>query len=539
MKLLIVTAVSSIHAARWVNQLKDTGWEVHVFQAEVGGTGIHSEFEFGVFHVPVLCPGPKGSPVHVTLPENYGLMNSITKLEAKRPGLMQAVHELYLEDLIRRERPDIVHSLGLNINWTNMCLPVLRVKTGMGEEFPCPWLYSSWGTDLSFYAQLSEQNLADVKSVLKNCDYLITEHSHDRDRANELGFTGTFVGHFTGFGGIEEFEKGSFRPTSQRKTVLLKGRDIADGDPIGRASTAIRAFKLCQDVLKDYRIVVASASSSGFIMEEVALLTATTDLKAQALPYLSSQHLMEIYGASRIFISLTINDGIPRSLLEAMSCGAFPIVGDLDSFSDIVVNGKTGLLVPPEDPEAVATALRKALGNDAMVDKGAARNYEIISRKFSDKGVRRSVSQMYSSLARTGRQTAAKHVEEIKQALTEDGRVCLSPIEQAQGAGRIGLLKLISDAIRLNNDRVYYLLAWAMAQDNGRALKLIGEAMRLDNERVYDLLAWAIARKKERTLRLIEKALMKEDLVLFHILRTGFGCKCIKLASVPLEMLPR
>src|SRR5271157_4250630 len=243
-KLLIVTETASIHAARWVNQLKHTGWDVHVFQAVVRNGGIHSEFDFGVFHVPQPCPRPEALPVHFTLPEDAGLMDGLMKLEATRPGVIQALHEHYLENLIRRERPHVIHSLGLNINWTNMCLPLLRVKKSMGEEFGCPWLYSSWGTDLSFYLQLSEQNLADVKAVLENCDYLITEHSHDRIRANELGFRGTFDGYFTGFGGIEEKpEKEPMQPTSARKTILLKGRDIADGDPVGRASTAIQAFR--------------------------------------------------------------------------------------------------------------------------------------------------------------------------------------------------------------------------------------------------------------------------------------------------------
>ena len=394
-----MTETESIHAARWVNQLKDTGWEVHVFQAVVGNAFIHPEFEFGVFHVPKPCPAPTTLSARFTLPQDVRFMEGLTKLEAYRPGLMQKLHERYLEDLIRLERPEVVHSLGLNINWTNMCLPVLRARISMGDEFRSPWLYSSWGTNLSFYAHLNEENLTDVKSVLRNCDYLVTEHSHDRNRANELGFGGKFVGYFTGFGGIETQPRVDKMPPSARKTILLKGRDISDGDPVGRANVAIRAFRLCQDVLANYRIAVVSASTSRHVVEETAMLTATTDLKVQVLPYLSSEHLMEIYGASRVFISLTVNDGIPRSLLEAMAYGAYPILGSLDSLSDLVVSGENGFLVPPENPEAVACALRQALTDDNMVDMAARRNGEIIERDFDENVVRQRVVQMYRDIA--------------------------------------------------------------------------------------------------------------------------------------------
>ena len=498
MKLLIVTETESIHAARWVNQLKDTGWEVHVFQAVVENVGIHAECEFGVFHIPRPCPRPKALSVHFTLPEDVGLMDSLTRIEAKRPGVMQALHERYLENLVRNERPHIIHSLGLNINWTNMCLPVFRVKKGMREEFSCPWLYSSWGTDLSFYAQLSEKNLAGVRSVLKSCDYLITEHSDDRGRAGELGFTGAFAGYFTGFGGIgEELKKEPSQPASARRTILLKGRDIGDGDLVGRASTALRAFRLCRDVLKDYRIVVASASSSRFIMEEIARLAATTDLRVQSLPYLSSEDLMEIYSASRVFISLTVNDGIPRSLLEAMAFGAFPIFGNLDSLGGLISSGENGLLVPPEDCEAVAGALRKALTDDDMVDAAARRNREIIKRDFSDEVVRPRVLQMYEDLALGQRRTKEIEAEAkattgkemsilskiVEQAIARHSETALSLVEKAVDSGRHGLLDLVGYAMELDDLRTWHVLAEAMERNDNRALRRLKRAMTQSDSR--------------------------------------------------------
>jgi glycosyltransferase involved in cell wall biosynthesis len=52
-------------------------------------------------------------------------------------------------------------------------------------------------------------------------------------------------------------------------------------------------------------------------------------------------------------------DGIPNVMVEAMACG-LPVVGtDVSGLPELVVSGENGLLVPPEDPEAVAEALAR------------------------------------------------------------------------------------------------------------------------------------------------------------------------------------
>ncbi|HYR68656.1 MAG TPA: glycosyltransferase, partial [Candidatus Dormibacteraeota bacterium] len=54
-------------------------------------------------------------------------------------------------------------------------------------------------------------------------------------------------------------------------------------------------------------------------------------------------------------------DGIPNSLAEAMSSGIAVVSTRLPSIEELVVDGETGLLVPPEDPAALAEALERLL----------------------------------------------------------------------------------------------------------------------------------------------------------------------------------
>jgi len=67
-------------------------------------------------------------------------------------------------------------------------------------------------------------------------------------------------------------------------------------------------------------------------------------------------------------------DGLPNVVLEAMSCGRPVIASDIGAVSSAVIDGRTGVLVPPGDAEALAGALeflvdqpdmRERLGREA------------------------------------------------------------------------------------------------------------------------------------------------------------------------------
>jgi len=54
-------------------------------------------------------------------------------------------------------------------------------------------------------------------------------------------------------------------------------------------------------------------------------------------------------------------EGFGLALLEAMLCGLPVVATRVSSIPEIVVDGETGLLVPPDDPVALAAALRRVL----------------------------------------------------------------------------------------------------------------------------------------------------------------------------------
>jgi glycosyltransferase involved in cell wall biosynthesis len=53
----------------------------------------------------------------------------------------------------------------------------------------------------------------------------------------------------------------------------------------------------------------------------------------------------------------TKREGLSRAVIEAMSCGTIPIVTDVGGLPELVINNQSGLVVPPENPEAIARAI--------------------------------------------------------------------------------------------------------------------------------------------------------------------------------------
>jgi glycosyltransferase involved in cell wall biosynthesis len=62
-------------------------------------------------------------------------------------------------------------------------------------------------------------------------------------------------------------------------------------------------------------------------------------------------------------------DGIPNVILEAMACGTPVVTAAISGIPEVVVDNETGLLVPPDDPSALADALERLLSDPAEAER--------------------------------------------------------------------------------------------------------------------------------------------------------------------------
>ncbi|HHX40856.1 MAG TPA: glycosyltransferase family 4 protein [Armatimonadetes bacterium] len=112
------------------------------------------------------------------------------------------------------------------------------------------------------------------------------------------------------------------------------------------------------------------------------------------------QDVERCYAAAQLFVLPSRWEGLPYSPLEAMRAGLPVVASDLPPLREMVIHRQTGLLVPPDDPEALAAALSSLLSNPEWAHAQGRAGRARVCERFS---LRRQVEQLalvYRTLAR-------------------------------------------------------------------------------------------------------------------------------------------
>jgi glycosyltransferase involved in cell wall biosynthesis len=106
---------------------------------------------------------------------------------------------------------------------------------------------------------------------------------------------------------------------------------------------------------------------------------------------------------SQVYVSPSSHDGTPNTLLEAMSCRCFPIAGDIASLREWIDPGINGFLVNPHDPEALASAILKALESPNLRREAAQHNTTLIQSRAARRTVLPKIENFYNKYVQSSR----------------------------------------------------------------------------------------------------------------------------------------
>jgi hypothetical protein len=371
-RILFVAIPESVHTARWLSQLKEEGWEIFLFPSyEDGAVRIHKSI----------------SGVNICIPF-YQLYTFFKKIGLEKVGkfflfrlfrmnanLNKYYYQKRLAKTIKVVKPNLIHSL--ETQKAGYLVADVKEKYFAKSRFPT-WWHTNWGSDIYLFGRISSHQPM-IRKVMENCDFYSCECLRDINLARQFGFNGIALPVYPNTGGFDPSVIDKLRaeslPTSERKIIMLKGYQ----GWAGRALVGIRALERCTDILTGYTIVIYSNSGGEDVAIASVLLSQTTGVKVNILPE-STSHLeiLRYHSLARVSIGVSITDAISTSLLEAMAMGSFPIQSCTACALEWFVDGVSGLIVSPEDPEVIEKAIRKALSDDKLVNLGSVINYEKI-----------------------------------------------------------------------------------------------------------------------------------------------------------------
>jgi len=209
----------SIHTARWIAQIANQGWDLHLFPSMEGS---------------LTSPALRNITVHqVVRGKGEGVDRSVkvrglplfSDFASKGAGVVLQKfwpdrHAERLASLVKRLKPDLVHSLEIQ----HAGYLTLEIKNRLGKQFP-PWIVTNWGSDISLFGRLPEHE-PQIRNVLASCDYYSCECRRDVCLAKAFGFRGTVLPVVPCTGGFDFADLSGIRnpgPVHAPRAIMLKG----------------------------------------------------------------------------------------------------------------------------------------------------------------------------------------------------------------------------------------------------------------------------------------------------------------------------
>jgi len=340
------------------------------------------------FNVTILSPFVEGAKRHEVIdgikiirfrywPFRHTLADGaiLDNLKAKKINFLQVPFLMLGQAIaIARLKPDLIHA-----HWI--------IPQGFIAKFAAPrakLLVTTHGGDI--YA-LNNPILRKLKqSVLQKAAAITTVNSQMKQKLASWGIKEEKISVLPM--GVEIVALGDQARTPN--SLVVVGR-LVEKKGIEFLISAIKQGLKENALPKDITLKIAG---DGPLRAELA--EKANGLPIEFLGNQSAAQVRELFATLQIALLPSVvaasgdQEGLPVTLLEAGANGAFVIASDLSGINEVILDSKTGLLVPQADSSAILAALQKAFAEPELVircSKNLAEavkefDHEVIGQKY-------------------------------------------------------------------------------------------------------------------------------------------------------------
>ena len=387
MHILFVADGRSPITRRWIDNLRPLGWQISLIStfpcAPIAGVRLAAV-------LPVAFAQQSGSQAGGAAPaaQHKSLVSRIRPLaQTLRHWLGPWTLPFYTHRyraLLAELQPDLVHAL--RIPFEGMLASATPADI--------PLVVSTWGNDLTLHAPASPRMSALTRHTLQRADALMSDTRRDARLSQKWGFAASKpMLVVPGNGGLDltEIQAAAQQIKRAQPPRILNPRGLRS---YVRTDTFFQAIPLVLQKHPGAVFVCTSMQGQKEAQDWVARLGIQQNVTL--LPLLSQPQLWQEYAHSTISVSISTHDGTPNTLLEAMAFGCLPICGDIESIREWITPGENGLLVPPDDPQALAAAIDRALNDAAFRQTAAQKNLALVTERASSASMQEKIAAFYS-----------------------------------------------------------------------------------------------------------------------------------------------
>lgn len=324
--------------------------------------------------------------------------SSVKVLEFRPKGGLDTPAGIYqllrLAAFLRRKKFDVVHTHDL---WSNlMGVPAARMAgvhaiiSSRRDLGNFDWYQGRKRKWLKRIQDLSSVVLANATPIR---DALIAEDGFAPEKLRVI------------HNGVdtEKFQRGRrdrerlFPSAQHQKLVVLVGNMLSDvkGHPwlIAAAPIVLREFPNTQFVL----------AGDGAARAEFEAQVAKLGLQNNFMFLGRRDDVPDLLASCDIAVLPSRAEGLPNAVLEYMASGLPTIASRVGGNAELVEDDVTGLLVPPEDSEALASALGRLLREPELARRIAASGQKMATENYSFERLIRQTDALYTELLDRGK----------------------------------------------------------------------------------------------------------------------------------------
>lgn len=284
--------------------------------------------------------------------------------------------------IVREFQPDVIHAPWLHPEGVAACL--------LGAEHGVPVVTQGIGNDANYYLHRYPGRTMVIADLQKAAALLFNCQS-TRAMAKQAGLDHPNV-HVIYHGvEVDKFTLPAVPPRNDVKRIIT----VAQLIPRKNHQLLLRAYAQLPPQVRDSAVLeFVGGGPSRRALERLAgeLGIAERVVFAGRPPH---EDLVRRLQQADLFCLPTLSEGMPVATIEAMACGLPVVASAVDGIPESVVEGVSGLLVPPDDAGALARALQAALAR--TWDRQAVR--AVILERFTWQLYAAHVHDLYQRVA--------------------------------------------------------------------------------------------------------------------------------------------
>jgi glycosyltransferase involved in cell wall biosynthesis len=295
-----------------------------------------------------------------------------------------------LPAILEMLKPDVVHAE------SHLFLPTLQaVKKARKLGLPCVvtvhGVFADRGFALNFAQATYIRTLG--SEVFKNVDRIICLTRSDAEEIVHFGGPLEKIRLIPNAVDTELFKPGQNR---EANLIVWVGRFM----PEKGLKYLIEAARIVVKELKDVKFMLVGYGPSEANIMKLAFDYGLLNDNVYFTGQLDRNQIADNLSKASIAVLPSLKEGLPLSLLEAMSCGVAVVTSKIAGITEIVRDNYDAILVPPKKPELLARALVELLKNKKLRENIGFNARRSAQKKYNWHAVMSATEKLYCEISR-------------------------------------------------------------------------------------------------------------------------------------------